>query len=32
VIANVVSMATNAPDGCQGITFTIDVTLTGSQS
>lgn len=30
-IANVVSMAAGAPDGCQGVTFTIALTLTGSQ-
>jgi hypothetical protein len=31
-IANVVSMATAATDGCQGVSFTIDLTLTGLQS
>ena len=31
-IANVVSMQASAPDGCQGVTFTIALTLTGSQS
>ncbi len=31
-IANVVSMAGSAPDGCQGVTFTIALTLTGSQA
>ena len=31
-IADVVSMAGAAPDGCQGVTFTIALTLTGSQS
>ena len=31
-IANVVSMQSTAPDGCQGVTFTIALTLTGSQS
>lgn len=31
-IANVVTMAAGAPDGCQGVTFTIALTLTGSQS
>jgi hypothetical protein len=31
-IANVVSMASNAPDGCQGVVFTIALTLTGSQT
>lgn len=31
-IANVATMVTSAPDGCQGVTFTIPVTLTGSQS
>lgn len=30
-IADVVSMASGAPDGCQGKTFTVAVTLTGSQ-
>lgn len=30
-IANVVSMDSGAPDGCQGVTFTIALTLTGSQ-
>ena len=30
-IANVVSMDNGAPDGCQGVTFTIALTLTGSQ-
>lgn len=30
-IANVVSMASTAPDACQGVTFTINMTLTGSQ-
>jgi len=30
-IANVVTMASTAPDGCQGVTFTINLTLTGSQ-
>ena len=31
-ISNVVTMAAAAPDGCQGVTFTIALTLTGSQS
>lgn len=31
-IANVVSMAAAAPDGCQGVVFTIALTLSGSQS
>ncbi|HEY0521385.1 MAG TPA: hypothetical protein VGC84_17980 [Ilumatobacteraceae bacterium] len=31
-IANVVTMAAGAPDGCQGVVFTIALTLTGSQS
>lgn len=31
-IANVVSMQSSAPDGCQGVTFTVALTLTGSQS
>jgi hypothetical protein len=26
-----VSLASAAPDGCQGVTFTIAMTLTGSQ-
>lgn len=30
-VADVVSMAAGAPDGCQGVTFTIALTLTGSQ-
>lgn len=30
-IPNVVSMASAAPDACQGVTFTIALTLTGSQ-
>lgn len=30
-IADVVSMTAAAPDGCQGVTFTIPLTLTGSQ-
>lgn len=30
-IADVVSMGSAAPDGCQGVTFTIALTLTGSQ-
>jgi hypothetical protein len=31
-IPNVVSMASSAPDGCQGVTFTVALTLTGTQS
>lgn len=31
-IADVVSMASTAPDGCQGVTFTIAMTLTGTQA
>ena len=31
-IADVVNMASGAPDGCQGVTFTIALTLTGTQS
>ncbi|HJQ42106.1 MAG TPA: hypothetical protein VJ831_03390 [Jatrophihabitantaceae bacterium] len=31
-IADVVSMASAAPDGCQGVTFTIGLTLSGTQS
>jgi hypothetical protein len=31
-IADVVTMISGAPDGCQGVTFTIPLTLTGSQS
>jgi hypothetical protein len=31
-IANVVTMANTAPDGCQGVTFTIAMTLAGSQA
>lgn len=30
-IADVVSMSSGAPNGCQGVTFTIAVTLSGSQ-
>jgi hypothetical protein len=30
-IANLVTLAHSAPDGCQGKTFTISLTLTGSQ-
>lgn len=30
-IANVVTMAAAAPNGCQGVTFTIGLTLTGTQ-
>lgn len=30
-ITDVVSMASNAPDGCKGVTFTIGVTLSGTQ-
>lgn len=31
-IVDVVSMSAAAPDGCQGVTFTIALTLSGSQS
>lgn len=31
-IGDVVAMATSAPDGCQGATFTIQVTLGGAQA
>ena len=31
-IADVVSMASAAPDGCQGVTYDVSVTLTGSQT
>ncbi len=31
-IADVVSMGAAAPDGCQGVTFDVAVTLTGSQT
>lgn len=31
-IADVVTLATAAPDGCQGVTFTIALTLTGAQT
>lgn len=31
-IADVVSMARGAPDGCQGVTFTVSITLNGSQA
>jgi len=31
-IADVVNLASTAPDGCQGVVFTVAVTLTGSQS
>jgi hypothetical protein len=31
-IADVVTLASAAPNGCQGVTFTIALTLTGSQS
>jgi hypothetical protein len=31
-IADVVNMASNAPDGCQGKTFNIVLTLTGTQN
>ncbi|MEI8238658.1 MAG: hypothetical protein WCI22_04500 [Actinomycetota bacterium] len=30
-VANVVSMASTAPDACQGVTFTVALTLAGSQ-
>ena len=31
-IANVVTMVAGAPDGCQGVVFTIGLTLTGAQT
>ena len=31
-LPDVVTMAGTAPDGCQGVTFTIPLTLTGAQS
>ena len=31
-VADVVTLASAAPDGCQGVTFTIGLTLSGSQS
>ena len=31
-IANVVTLAAGAPDACQGVTFTIALTLSGSQA
>jgi len=31
-VADVVTLASGAPDGCQGVTFTIALTLTGSQN
>lgn len=31
-IPNVVTLASDAPDGCQGVTFTIALTLSGTQS
>ena len=31
-VPGAVSMANGAPDGCQGVTFTVGVTLSGSQS
>jgi hypothetical protein len=31
-IANVVTLAAAAPDGCQGVVFTIGLTLSGSQT
>ncbi len=31
-VANVVTMLAGAPDGCQGVVFTVTLTLTGSQS
>jgi hypothetical protein len=31
-IANVVSMASGAPDACQGVSFMIGLTLSGTQS
>jgi len=30
-ISDVVTLASAAPDGCQGVTFTVAVTLVGSQ-
>jgi hypothetical protein len=30
-VADVVSLATGAPDGCQGVTFTVAATMVGSQ-
>ena len=30
-VADVVTLASAAPDGCQGVTFTVAVTVTGSQ-
>ena len=30
-IANAITLSSAAPDGCQGVTFTVAVTLTGSQ-
>jgi hypothetical protein len=32
VIDNVVTMSVNALDACQGVTFTVPITLTGTQS
>ena len=31
-VPNVVTLATAAPDGCQGVVFTVALTLSGSQS
>ena len=31
-VSNVLSMASNAPDGCQGVSFTVALTVAGSQS
>jgi hypothetical protein len=31
-VFNVLDMAHSAPDGCQGVSFTVPVTVTGSQS
>lgn len=30
-IADAITLDTNAPDGCQGVTFTVAITLTGAQ-
>lgn len=32
VVPDVVNMASSAPNGCQTVTFTIDVTVTGTQA
>jgi hypothetical protein len=31
-IANVITMLSTAPDGCQGVVFTIPLTFTGTQT